>query len=176
MSDDGNPIDAEMEDANAEQAPRGQDMRMDAQLPPQLINVIRALPPQEQEVVKAMFIAISVKESFRGPLPPPDMLAKYNDAFPNGAQHIFNMAKDQSAHRMDLEKSTIKEQQRQGSNGQIYGLIIGVLGLLIAGVCAYTGHDAVGGIIGGIDLVGLVGIFVLGKYKQSKDLEDKEDS
>jgi len=172
MPDEETPIDGDAGNTHPEDS---SNRGINKMLPPQLIKVIENLPEEEQNVVRAMFMAVSVKESFRGPLPHPDILAKYNDALPNGAQLIFSMAKDQAAHRMELEKDTIRDQQKQGRIGQIFGFILGLFGLLIAGLCAYTGHDAVGGIIGTVDLVGLVGIFVLGKYKQTKDLEEKED-
>ena len=176
MPETGNPTDPEIDEESSDISKINPNKDINLKFPPKLIKVIESLPEKEREVVKAMFMAISIKESFRGPIPPPEMLAKYNDAFPDGAQQIFNLTKEQSVHRMDLEKSTIKEQQKQGRNGQIFGFILGFFGLLIAGLCAYTGHDAVGGIIGTLDICGLVGIFVLGRYKQQEDLNDKKDS
>lgn len=41
--------------------------------------------------------------AFSGPLPPPELLAKYNDVIPNGAERIMAMAERQSSHRERLE-------------------------------------------------------------------------
>jgi hypothetical protein len=40
---------------------------------------------------------------FAGPLPPPEVLARYNDVVPNGADRILSMAERQGAHRESLE-------------------------------------------------------------------------
>ena len=36
-----------------------------------------------------------------------------------------------------------------------------------------AGHDVVGGILGGVDIVGLVTVFVLGKKEQRSNLDEK---
>jgi len=84
----------------------------------------------------------------------------------------MKMAENQSSHRIDLEKHAIKEELRQSKNGQIFGFILAILGMLIAFGLAYLRHDTVAGIFGTTTIVGLVTIFVIGKRKQSKDFED----
>jgi hypothetical protein len=83
------------------------------------------------------------------------------------------MAEEQSRHRMALERDTIKEEQRQSSKGQNLGLVIGIAGLLIAGLSAYTGHDWFAGVLGTTTLGSLVGTFIYGKKSQQTDLSKK---
>jgi uncharacterized membrane protein len=42
-------------------------------------------------------------QTFSGPLPPPEILTKYNEAIPNGAERIMAMAERQAAHRQNIE-------------------------------------------------------------------------
>jgi uncharacterized membrane protein len=41
---------------------------------------------------------------FSGPIPPPDLLERYNQIIPEGADRILKMAEKQSAHRQKIEK------------------------------------------------------------------------
>lgn len=40
---------------------------------------------------------------FSGPLPPPEVLARYNDALPGGAERIVTLAEEQAQHRRRME-------------------------------------------------------------------------
>ncbi|HEV7488560.1 MAG TPA: DUF2335 domain-containing protein [Thermoanaerobaculia bacterium] len=55
---------------------------------------------------------------FRGPLPPPHVLGQYNQAFPNAAERIVEMAEGQSKHRQDLEKSRMLADINNEKRGQ----------------------------------------------------------
>jgi uncharacterized membrane protein len=146
-------------------------------LPEKIQKFLLTLPEDErkktyQELISVKFTQFS--SIFSGPLPPPEILKGYNEIIPNGADRIVTMAEKQSDHRMELEKTAIKEQLKQSGRGQKYGLFIGVFGILVAGFLAYTGHDWVAGIFGTSTIVGLVAVFVLGKKKQEKNLEEKQ--
>ncbi len=67
---------------------------------------------------------------------------------------------------MTLETNVTTEEQRQGSKGQNYGFIIAILFLVAASVLIGLGHDTAGTVLGTIDLVALVAVFVYGKIKQ----------
>ena len=45
--------------------------------------------------------------SFSGPLPPPEILERFNDVGPGAAERIIKMAEEQFAHRVYLEKNVI---------------------------------------------------------------------
>jgi uncharacterized membrane protein len=62
-------------------------------------------PPQQQNPnqPQAQFQIRAMGTHFSGPLPPPEILAKYNDALPNGAERIVAMAEGQMKHRQALE-------------------------------------------------------------------------
>lgn len=118
-------------------------------------------------------IAIQIASYFKGPLPPPDILRQYNDIVKDGAERIFNRYEAQSSHRMQLEDHAVKEELKQSSRGQLFGFVISIFGLGLAGLLAYLGHEAIAGIIGGSTIVSLATVFVVGKYFQKQDMENK---
>jgi len=131
-------------------------------------RIIEGLPePQQKQIIKS-FIEISVKSYFSGPIPPPDLLRGYNSIIPNGAERIFLMAENQSAHRIHMEEYVVKEEIKQSAKGQIFGFVIGIFGLTLASVLAMYGHEWIAGVFGTTTIIGLVTVFVLGKKSQQK--------
>jgi MFS superfamily sulfate permease-like transporter len=57
--------------------------------------------------------------------------------------------------------------------GLIFGLIIGLAALCLAGFCSYIGSPIVGGLIGFGGLTGLVSVFVIGKKMNREERENK---
>lgn len=119
----------------------------------------------QMQVVQASFLS--------GPLPHPDILAKYSTVVTNGAERLMQMAENQQTHRHDLEKAVIHGNVRSEKRGQIFGLIVSVLGLAAATYLTAIGKQVVGGIIGTVDLVSLASVFVIGKTKQRSELAAK---
>ncbi len=134
----------------------------DMVIPEEAQQLLENLPENAQRAVLAI-----IRQSWQGPLPPPDVLREYNEIIPNGAERIFKMAENQSQHRLSLEKDVINKEQNQSSLGQIFGFIIAVAFGAAAFTLAITGHEISGTIIGTVDLVALVSVFVLGKKLQN---------
>lgn len=135
-----------------------------------LDEILTSLPEDKRKKALNILTSLSVSRSssFRGPLPPPSVLSEYNQVVDNGAERILKMAENQSGHRIELEKLAIKEELKQSSNGQKYGFILAILGIISALVLALLGHDAVAGIFGTTTIIGLVAVFVIGKNKQKE--------
>ena len=110
---------------------------------------------------------------FSGPLPPPEILARYNDAIPGGAERILAMAENQSKHRQSLEQKVVDANCRAQRNGTILGFLICMAAIGSGTFLIDVGKSAEGlvPIIGALG--GLVAIFVIGKSQQRKDLEQK---
>ena|SRR5260221_13330559 len=117
-------------------------------LPEEVESIIDALPVDKQEQVKALFVGLSIKKSFSGPLPPPDVFRGYENVLPGSAERILKMAENQSEHRMGMESRVTAEEQRQGKRGQHYGLIVALFFLVASFVLVLTGHETSGTIIG----------------------------
>ena len=121
-----------------------------------------------------MGVSIRKASTFNGPIPPPELLQGYNEVVQNGADRIVTMAEKQSHHRMQLENHAIREELKQSRLGQVYGFILGIVGLGLATILAILDHEAIAGIFGTTTIIGLVTVFVLGKKSQRNDLEQKE--
>ena len=111
---------------------------------------------------------------FRGPLPPPEILARYEDVLPGAAERIITMAENQSAHRIEIEKTVINARSRDSLLGICSGLAIGLAAL---GACVYiivSGYPVYDSIIGASGLGGLVGVFVYGTRENRSERERKD--
>lgn len=59
-------------------------------------------PNEENRVV------VHQSTSFSGPLPPPEILRRFDEVVPGAAERIIKMAEEQSGHRRELEKKVIE--------------------------------------------------------------------
>ncbi|MES0335575.1 MAG: DUF2335 domain-containing protein [Candidatus Magnetobacterium sp. LHC-1] len=138
-------------------------------------NSLQPVPSNPPDEVKGKVIAASAI-SFSGPIPSPDILKGYSELSADLPERIIKMAEEEAkhAHEMEREKLRIDEKCLDGDisrqkRGQLFGLIIGLSGLASAIACVALGAEAVGGIIGGATIVGLVGVFVIGRYYKEEE-------
>lgn len=146
-------------------------------------NLFEGIPNNKKtEILKTFSLSTSlsveqiVERKFtahQGPLPQWEDLEKYDQIIPNGADRIMLMAEKQQDHRMKLETTAITEQLSQSKRGQLFGLLIGITAITGGVACILLGHEWSGAFLGGGGLTGLVSVFVIGKRKQAKSLEDK---
>ncbi len=113
--------------------------------------------------------------SFQGPIPPPELLREYNDIVPDGADRIMKMAESQSQHRIELESIVIKGDDRRANWGLGTGFTIGVVIIVLSFVLIMFGHDIPGTILGGVDLVSLVSLFIYGRSERNKELQRRAE-
>ena len=142
-------------------------------LPEEFAPILQEFEPADREKVLKALVKISVKSSFAGPIPPPDVLIGYNSAMPNGADRIVSMAEKQLNHRTSLEDFAIKEELRQSGRGQIFGFILGLVGFGLATFLALQDHETIAGIFLTTTIIALVTVFVMGKKAQDKNLKEK---
>jgi uncharacterized membrane protein len=117
--------------------------------------------------------SVTMQSSWSGPLPPPEMLARYNQVVPNGAERIFAMVERQSAHRIDIESHVARQQVKQSGRGQMYALFIGVAGLATSAYALYLGSAGASGTIATVSLGSLAVTFVLGKRSEASSRTSK---
>ncbi len=118
-------------------------------------------------------MTIQQAEFFSGPLPPPEILKRFNDIVPGSAERIIKMAEAQFEHRTDLEKKVINSDISRSKWGQILGFIIAIAGLIVAALISIYGSQLAGGIIGVGTLASLVGVFMYGSKTRVKEREEK---
>jgi uncharacterized membrane protein len=143
-----------MDENIANQSEESLDKRNEDVVSKDLDDIITSLPEDKRKKAIKILTSLSIERSFRGPLPPPSVLAEYNQVVANGAERIMKMAEVQSGHRIELEKHAIKEELKQSSNGQKYGFLLAILGIISALILALMGQDAVAGIFGTTTIVG----------------------
>lgn len=135
------------------------------------------IPKDKKDKIIHAVLGITIRKatSFSGPIPHPEILKGYSEVVKDGGERIVTMAEKQSNHRMQLEDYAIKEELKQSRLGQVFGFILGLLGLGLATTLAMFGHDAIAGIFGTTTIIGLVTVFVLGKKYQQKDIAAKSE-
>lgn len=111
--------------------------------------------------------------SFSGPLPPPGLLAQYNEVIPNGAERLMVMAEKQSAHRESLEAKVVAGNVASQARGSHYAFIICLVTIIGGFVLIGMGKNIYGisAVIG--SLATLAAVFVVAKRDQRKERIEK---
>lgn len=113
---------------------------------------------------------------FSGPLPPPDVLAGYDDIIEGGADRLFSMVEKEQAHRLEMKGKLVECQitdtasaRRQEGRGQIFALVIG-LSIILAGVLmTVLGYAVAGATVITGTLAAGVGAFIIGRTGSKDD-------
>jgi len=116
---------------------------------------------------------MAVQQTYMGPLPPPEDLARYDEIVPGMAERLLTGFERQTEHRMALEKKVIDRDIRRADwglgAGFAFGLVVfaGALGLIL------TGHESVG--VGTIiaDFLTYGGAFLYGDIQRRRERNRK---
>ena len=101
-------------------------------------------------------------QKFSGPIPPPSILEGYEIILPGAAERILQMAEGDASHQRDMENKAIKATMSEVRVGQVFGLIVSLSALALAGVAVIYSQPWVAGILGSGTLVGIITAF---RYK-----------
>ncbi|MEO5339547.1 MAG: DUF2335 domain-containing protein [Magnetococcus sp. MYC-9] len=112
-------------------------------------------------------VVLQRAQQYVGPIPPPQMLAEYGKIVPDFPERIVKRFEEEGAHRAAMEKEMWAFQRR----GQWMALSMGLFALACSWSLTLYGHDAVGGIVGGGTVVGLVSVFITGRISKQKNGE-----
>ncbi|MCI1277617.1 MAG: DUF2335 domain-containing protein [Nitrospira sp.] len=134
---------------------------------PQNENLPDRTPPQQDELAPASSKVVTSSHkttlAFSGPLPPPNILAGYNNIVPGAAERIIAIAEGEASHQRGMEQLAVQRTFDERRLGQIFGFLMGVMGLSVAAFLAHYGHEVTASVIGGTTVVGLVTVFVFGR-------------
>ncbi len=115
---------------------------------------------------------------FSGPLPPPELLEKYNRIISNAADRILAMAEKQSAHRHAMEKEQMDMQQKivlarivHERAGMIFAFVLTLL-LMTLGVYLISNNKAIEGFLTVFSPV----VFHAGNYVYSRYWESRKET
>lgn len=114
-----------------------------------------------------------MSSTFSGPLPPPDILARYNDAVPDGAERIITLAERQAAHRMALESRVVDADIKRSNLGLGAGLLVALAGLFASFLMVDRGNAVAGAVVASLDLAGLVAVFVYGTVSRRSERQQR---
>lgn len=135
-------------------------------VPVELAEIIQDLPKEKRiRIIKSLAIE---KRQHSGPLPDAETIKIYNAVIPNGGDRLMKNVEIQLAHRTELEKKGLNRSFNQSSTGQWMGFLIAIFFGLIAWDLAKSGMTVTASIIGTVDLVALVTVFVVGNSKSKK--------
>lgn len=111
--------------------------------------------------------------SFSGPLPPPDVLKKYQAIQPDFPERILRLTEKEAEHRHEITRKAVWIDGAEVLVGQVFGLIVALSSFAVAG---YLGHPAAASVIGSGTIVGLVAVFIKGRGTSAKTDQPGEDS
>ena len=118
-------------------------------------------------------VAATQTEMYKGPLPHPEHLAKYEKLYPGASEKIFVIFEKQANHRMGLEKTVIMANIANEKRGQHFGFILALMAIVGGVVLTALGKDVIGISSILVSLVSLTTIFIVGKAKSKQQLQDK---
>lgn len=128
----------------------------------EVAKLVELLPPEQRVQL------IQTIEQHQGWLPPPRMLAEYDEILPGLAERIVAMPEREQAHRHSLIEKETSRQFRLRQLGQHYALLGMALLLSFSVLLTLLGDPAWGGRVAIFTIVAVVGIFVTGKVADAK--------
>jgi uncharacterized membrane protein len=110
--------------------------------------------------------------AFMGPIPPPSLLASYDEVQPGLAERLVKMAETQATHRQGIESRLVDARISTEKAGMFCGVFVAIAVLAAASWFAYLGHPVSAAFLGIGDLTALVTVFVTGqRAKAAKKAE-----
>lgn len=96
-------------------------------------------------------------------MPDAETIRIYNEVIPEGGNRLMSNVEKQLDHRISIENIGVKRSFNQSSTGQWMALIIVLFFGLISWDLAKSGKESTAVIIGTVDIVALVVVFITGK-------------
>ena len=137
---------------------QGSAERIVRQIDPQLLQKLGS-----EDRKRLLGIVETAATSFRGPLPPPEMLAEYDRLIPQGADRLMRLLEVQTSSRLERDAKLVDSQVTLPARGQLFGAVLCVFFGAIGWHLALEGHDGVAGLLFGTTILGLITVFVLGR-------------
>ena len=106
-----------------------------------------------------------------GILPPPATLQKYEQIMPGLAKIVVRNAEQQTLHRLEIEKRTLKSNNVKSFAGLIFGFLIGIFGLGGGFYLTFKGYNVIGVIFTSSTLVTLVMTFIYGSQSKRNGMQ-----
>jgi uncharacterized membrane protein len=158
-------IEQENRTAPAPTAPSGSDGRQVARpepevIPPSLEPVFRnaGVNPEDPSVKLAVELSLMM---YRGPLPPPQILAEFEKVQPGLVSKMIGWTEEQGAHRKALENQKTTGDETRKNRGQWIAAGIAFFGLSLATIQGIWGNSYVASIIAIVSIGGPLAALLL---------------
>lgn len=120
---------------------------------------LEALPPRLRAKLQQVTLQQSL-EITQGPLPRPEVMADYDKAVPGLAAKLVEWTENETRHRHQLEQRSFEETKILRSRAQVFGVVVSVTGLVIAGVVG--SFAAINGSVSGATAASVIAIVSVG--------------
>jgi uncharacterized membrane protein len=135
---------------------------------PELLKIIETDPKLRKLLIQ------SSRSSYISPLPPPDIIAGYEEILPGSADRILTMTEEQGKHRRELEKLVIKEDIRRSNLGL---RLAGIVTTIIIGCATYlavNNREVTASVMAGTTIVALSANFIYGSVASKNERIEKQ--
>jgi uncharacterized membrane protein len=173
---DGRP-DEEAREPDSSVVPNGYDTKDEPSTDSDEVVEGEAIPLQPS-TIKQITRVVRAEIRHSGPLPNPRILAGYEDVQAGFAERIMAMAEREQEHRHQMDRKDLDQSYGLASRGQIFGLVALVIMASLAITLAVLGHPGWAAVVGGIDVVGVVSVFVTGQVwsrEEKRGIEPSKD-
>ena len=137
--------------------------------PPGTVSIATRPQPTGGDLALYRERLVLAMQHVEGPLPSGRELKRYREADPSAPSIILAEFRAESRHRRSMEREIVKAEHRRADRGQVFALVIIVVGLTISGFLIQGGHEVAGGFIGGLDLLGTAALFLTGARARHRD-------
>lgn len=111
---------------------------------------------------------VAQQQTFAGPMPPPEYLKQYDQIVPGAAKDIVTEFLANGAHERDLDRLVLESIKNQNLRSQWMAFSLVLVGFMLIMGLAFTGHDAVAGIVAGTLLGAIITGFLTGNLDMPK--------
>ena len=123
-----------------------------------------SIQPSVSSVAGSQTVEALHASLYAGPIPPPEVLAQYENVLPGLADRIMAESERQRAHRQAAEMTLIRNDARARMAGLIVGMVVA-----LAGVLAALGQPLWAVAIALAEIAALAGVFVLGHLRRREE-------
>lgn len=135
-----------------------------------LPKIIEEIAKEDKpEVIASM---ISEVRSFQGPLPPPEILQKYDEIEKGLADRIVAMAERQSLHRQKLENKVVDSNIQNERTGMHYAFALTIVFVFLSGTLIYFDKIVAGYLTLGTLIVGHAYNYITQRKKENSESSD----
>ena len=103
-----------------------------------------------------------------GPLPSARELKRYREADPRAPRIILDEFRMEGQHRRQLDCEFATAENRRAERGQLFALVVILVGLGISALLIYADHEWAGAAVGGVNLLGMATLFIALRDPESR--------